>query len=86
MNISQNNSFVRILSTYEVDDGNSTVADLLAKVLTDLLGNRLGILSDDVSVTYFEHTNETLLVPYDKYAKNLDVKSILWEIPFGKMF
>jgi hypothetical protein len=51
-----------ILNTYGNDDGNTTVADLLANVLTDKLSNirvanKQGILSSPVSVTYYEHTN-----------------------------
>jgi hypothetical protein len=76
----------QILATYEVDDGESTAADLIANVLTDLLGNRLGILLGDVSVTYFEHNGEVSLVPHNSYSKSLDVKSLMWEIPFGVDF
>ena len=74
-----------VLNTYEVDDGNSTVADLIANVLTDLLGNELGILSSDVTVKYYEHDDDSL-EPYDNYAKDLKIKSLMWEIPFGQTF
>ena len=78
-----------ILTTYEVDGGDSTVADLIANVLTDLLGNRLGILAGDVTVRYYEH-NTTIgqesLETYDNYNSELDVKSLMWEIPFGQTF
>ena len=79
-------TFDEILSTYDVDDGDSTVADLVANLLTDLLGNDgLGVLSSSVSVTYFEHVNEETLVPHDTYSDSLEVKSIMWEIPFGEL-
>lgn len=68
-----------------MDNSDSTVADLIANVLSDLLGNGLGILSEDVSVKYFEHENESSLVPHTTYDENLYVKSIMWEIPFGEL-
>lgn len=61
--------------------------DLIANGLSALLGSGgLGILSNGVNVTYFEHRNQTLLVPHSAYDKNLEVKSIMWEIPFGQTF
>lgn len=75
-----------ILSTYDADGGDSTVVDLVANLLTDLLGEEgLGILSSSVSATYFEHINEESLVPYDTYNDSLNIKSIMWEIPFGEL-
>jgi hypothetical protein len=79
-----------ILNTYGNDDGNTTVADLLANVLTDKLSNirvanKQGILSSPVSVTYYEHTNGSL-VPHDSYNEELEVKSLMWEIPFGQTY
>ena len=51
-----------VLDTYSTDndDGESTVADLLANVLskelgTDDEGKGLHILTDDVTVSYYEH-------------------------------
>jgi hypothetical protein len=76
----------QILKTYQVDDGDSTVADLIANVLTDLLGNNLGILSDDVSVKYYEHNGQESLIEYASYSKNLKIKSLMWEIPFGQTY
>ena len=75
-----------ILNTYDVDDGDSTVADLIANVLTDVLGNNLGILKEDVSVTYFEHNGRESLTEYDSYNQDLDIKSLMWEIPFGQEY
>ena len=78
-----------ILSTYEVDDGNSTVADLIANTLTDLLGNDLGILNGTVAVKYFEHNTtvgQESLKTYDNYNSDLEIKSLVWEIPFGQTF
>ena len=65
----------QVLNTYEVDDGNSTAADLLANVLTDLLGNRLDILKSDVTVTYYEHDGTQSLIPHDKYNRGKKVVS-----------
>ena len=77
----------QILNTYEVDDGDSTVADLIANVLTDLLGdNNIGILSDVVSVKYYEHIGQESLVQHGTYSADLEVKSLMWEIPFGQTF
>ena len=73
------------MNNYENDDGNTTVADLIANMLTDLLGNELGILSSPVSVTYYEHTNGSL-VPHDSYNEEPEVKSLMWEIPFGQTY
>lgn len=74
-----------VLSTYDNDNADSTVVDLIATLLTDLLGNNgLGVLSSSVSATYFEHINEESLVPYDTYDDNLEIKSVMWEIPFGE--
>ena len=75
-----------ILNTYGVDDGESTVADLVANVLTDLLGNELGILADNVTVTYYEHNGTESLIPYDSYTDDLEIKSLMWEIPFGQSY
>jgi hypothetical protein len=77
----------QILNTYEVDDGDSTVADLIANVLTDLLGDsNLGILSDVVSVKYYEHNGQESLVQHGTYSADLEVKSLMWEIPFGQTY
>lgn len=77
----------QILNTYEVDDGDSTVADLIANVLTDLLGDsNLGILSDVVSVKYYEHIGQESLVQHGTYSADLEVKSLMWEIPFGQTY
>ena len=73
-----------MLNTY-LDDGDSTVADLIANILTDLLGNKLGILLSDVDVEYFEH-NGTQLIPYSIYDDNLDIKSLMFTIPFGQTY
>lgn len=79
-----------ILNTYEVDDGESTVADLIANVLTDLLGNELGVLTGEVNITYYEHNatkhNATHLLPHAKYNEALDIKSLIWEIPLGQTY
>jgi len=71
-----------ILYSYD-DGGNSTVVDLIAYVLTDLLGGS-NLLSRPVQVAYFEHMNEESLVRYENYDDSLDVKSIMWEIHFGE--
>jgi hypothetical protein len=79
----------QILNTYQVDDGDSTVADLIANVLTDLLGNNnLGILSDGdaVSVKYYEHNGQESLIEHANYSDDLEVKSLMWEIPFGQTY
>lgn len=73
----------QILNTYQVDDGESTVADLIANVLTDLLGNKAGILTGNVTVTYFEHNitdNGTELIPYDSYDETMEIESLMWEV------
>ena len=75
-----------VLSTYKVDDGESTVADLIANVLTDLLGNNLGILNENITVTYYEHNGQVSLTPHDKYNKDIDIKSLMWTIPFGQTY
>jgi hypothetical protein len=74
-----------IMTTYSKEDSQTTVADIIANVLTDILGDELEILSRPVSVSYYEHTNGTL-VHYDSYDDELNVKSIMWEIPFGQTF
>jgi hypothetical protein len=78
-----------ILNTYGVDDGESTVADLVANVLTDLLGNELKILNDAVTVTYYEHHSAEgaeSLIPHVGYNEDLEIKSLMWEIPFGQTY
>ena len=75
----------QVLNTYEVDDGDSTVADLIANILTDLLGSELNILTGNVTVKYYEHDGDSL-VPYDSYSDDLEIKSLMWEIPFGQTF
>ena len=74
-----------ILNTYQVDDGESTVADLIANVLTDLLGD-LGILNGMVSVNYYEHNDGESLTEHENFDPTLDIKSLMWEIPFGQTF
>ena len=76
----------QILNTYEVDDGDSTVADLIANVLTDLLGDDLGILSGDVTVTYYEYNGTHSLIPHGSYNDDVEFKSLMWEIPFGQTY
>ena len=66
-----------ILNTYEVDDGESTVADLVANVLTDLLGNDLGILTGDVTVQYYEHNGTESLISHGNYSESLEIKSLM---------
>ena len=74
-----------ILFNYGDDGGNTTAADLIANVLTDKLGNELGILSSPVSVTYYEHTGGSL-VRHDSYNEDIEVKSLMWEIPLGQTY
>ena len=75
-----------ILNTYQVADGESTVADLIANVLTDLLGD-LGILNGTVAVKYYEHNEQQAsLAAHDNFDPTLDIKSLMWEIPFGQTF
>ena len=76
----------QILNTYEVDDGESTVVDLIANVLTDLLGNEAGILTGNVTVKYFEHNGTESLISHDSYNENLEIESLMIEIPFGQNF
>ena len=73
------------LDKYDVNDGESTVADLIAILLTDLLGDTLGILSNDVTVTYYEH-NGTSLIPYSNYTDEREIGSLMFEIPLGQTF
>lgn len=60
-----------VLKSYTDEKEDSTVADLLANVLDDLLGpSGFGSLADDndIKVTYYEHIkNET--VPSESYNK-----------------
>lgn len=76
----------QVLDAYDVNDKESTVADLIAKALTDLLGNTLGILTDDVTVKYYEHRyDETeTLIAHNNYTDELGIKSLMFEIPFGQ--
>ena len=76
----------QILDTYDVNDGNSTVADLIANVLTDFLGNDLGILKGDVTVKYYEHNGTETLITHDKFNEDLEIMSLMFEIPFGQTY
>jgi hypothetical protein len=75
-------TLTEILDTYDEGD---VVTELIANALTDILGNRLGILNGDVTVMYYEHHGETL-IGYDSYSDDLDILSIQWEIPFFQNF
>lgn len=67
------------LNNYEADSASTdTVADIIANVLSDLLGE-IGILNDDVFVTYYEHENNQT-VGYDAYDATKDFKSLMWTI------
>ena len=76
---------MNFLDMYDVNDGESTVADLLAELLTDLLGNTLDILSSDVTVKYYEH-NGASLISYDNYTDEREIKSLMFEIPLGQTY
>lgn len=67
------------LNNYEADSSSTdTVADIIANVLSDLLGE-IGILNEDVFVTYYEHENNQA-VGYDAYDATKDFKSLMWTI------
>ena len=81
-----------VLDTYSTDndDGESTVADLLANVLskelgTDDEGKGLHILTDDVTVSYYEHV-EGNRIEYASYDQSKQIKSLMWNIPFGQTY
>ena len=66
-----------ILNTYRADDSNSTVVDLVAVVLTDLLGNDLEILTGNVTVQYYEHNGIESLISHGSYIEGLEIKSLM---------
>lgn len=72
------------------------MADIIADVLNDLLGeNGVNILQEEgISVSYYEH-EDIFDVPlaepignrtkyYPDYNEALDIKSLMWTIPFGQ--
>jgi hypothetical protein len=68
------------------DDGSTTVADIIGSELTGLLGpNGAGILKSSIEVTYYEHIDGSL-VNHSSYDPNLEIKSLMWTIPFGKHY
>ena len=75
----------QVLNTYEVDDGESTVVDFIANVLTDLLGEA-GILTGNVTVKYFEHVDTESLISHDSYNEDLEIDSLMIEIPLGQNY
>jgi hypothetical protein len=79
-------TLIGILKGYNADGGSSTVADLIANGLTDLLGNKIGILRNNVSVKYYEHIGEESFVAHDTYDRRLNIKSLMFDIPFGQTF
>ena len=79
-------TLTEILDTYDEEGEESTVTDIIANALDDLLGNNLGLLSDNVTVTYYEHMGEESLVPHDSYNDDLDIKSLMFTIPFGQTY
>lgn len=63
------------LNSYEDDGENTdTVADIIANVLTDLLGSDgADILKEDISVTYYKH--EELIDDNGNPTKNFNISS-----------
>lgn len=84
------------LNAYEEDgESTETVADIIANILNDLLGdNGLDILqkNKEITVTYYENVEvagvdkfQTANVTYDKERKS-EIKSLMFTIPFGQNF
>ena len=80
---------LEVLNKYDNGaDGDSTVADLLANVLSVELGNDsggLGILQSNVTVSYYEHVDGDR-IEYGSYDRSKDIKSLMWKIPFGQKY
>ena len=83
------------LNAYEESgDSTETVADIIANILNDLLGdNGLDILQEnkEITVTYYKNVEvgvdkfQTANVTYDKKIKS-EIKSLMFTIPFGQVF
>ena len=83
------------LNAYEEDGvSTETVADIIANILNDLLGdNGLDILQEnkEITVTYYKNIEvgvdkfQTANVPYSKEIKS-EIKSLMFTIPFGQVF
>lgn len=78
---------LEVLNKYDNSaDEDSTVADLLADILSVELGDEgLGILQDDITVSYYEHVRGSR-VEYGNYDRSKDIKSLMWTIPFGQEY
>ena len=71
------------------------MADIIAAVLNELLGD-IGILQEEgISVSYYEHEDifdtdnpgepiGNRIKYYPDYDESLDIKSLMWTIPFGQ--
>jgi hypothetical protein len=71
------------IANYEKEDENTTVADIIANELTNLLGEGgMDILHSDVNITYYEHIHG--MAVEKAYSPDLDIKSLMWTIPLGK--
>ena len=69
------------LSSYQGNgQATDTVADIIANELNLLLGN---ILKDDITVTYFEHDENSIIANSTNYANVTDqnkIKSLMWYV------
>ena len=88
------------ISQYVDDGGDSTVADLLAGILDEALGDGgIGILQKGkhITTTYYEHANGPCINDFElkifncttgknTYDDSKDVKSLMWTIPFGQNY
>lgn len=71
------------IANYEKEDEHTTVADIIANELTNLLGEGgMDILHSDVNITYYEHIHG--MAVEKAYSPDLDIKSLMWTIPLGK--
>ena len=75
------------------DDGELTVADLLANILDGALGDEgIGILQagERVTTTYYTHVDgpcdKDCTVGNTTYDSTIEIKSLMWTIPFGQNF
>lgn len=85
------------LNSYDNDSASTgTVADIIANVLNDLLGDEgINILQQEgITVTYFEHveildvdgntTGNFRTENHAEYDETLPIKSLMWTFPFGQ--
>ena len=72
-----------VIDSYKDDNGDLTVADLIALGLSEVL-SEINVLASDVETSYYEVDEDGTVIKNDDYDREKNITSLMWTIPLGK--